>query len=76
MANPTWFDADFYLKGKLDQLNAVDPKGKLNDGKAWSTVNDVRLPSKLPATKATKACTSTSSIMAWTRTSAPWKALM
>lgn len=42
MANPTWFDADFYLKGKLDQLNAVDPKGKLNDGKAWSTVNDVK----------------------------------
>lgn len=42
MANPTWFDADFYLKGKLDQLDAVDPKGKLNDGKAWSTVNDVK----------------------------------
>lgn len=42
MANPTWFDADFYLKGKLDQLKAVDPKGKLNDGKAWSTVDDVK----------------------------------
>mgnify|MGYP004634322217 FL=1 len=42
MANPTWFDATFYLKGKLDQLKAVDPKGKLNDGKAWSTVDDVK----------------------------------
>lgn len=42
MANPTWFNADFYLKGKLDQLNAIDPDGKLNDGKAWSTVNDVK----------------------------------
>ena len=42
MANPTWFDADFYLKGKLDQLKAVDPEGKLNDGKAWSTVDDVK----------------------------------
>ena len=29
MANPTWFNADFYLKGKLDQLKAVDPEGKL-----------------------------------------------
>lgn len=36
MANPTWFDETFYLNGKLAQLNAVDPKGKLNDGKAWS----------------------------------------
>ncbi|WP_303878330.1 hypothetical protein [Desulfovibrio piger] len=42
MANPTWFDADFYLKGKLDQLNAVDPEGKLNDGKAWSSVDGVK----------------------------------
>lgn len=42
MANPTWFDADFYLEGKLAQLKAVDPEGKLNDGKAWSTVDDVK----------------------------------
>ena len=42
MANLTWFDATFYLKGKLDQLKAVDPEGKLNDGKAWSSVNDVK----------------------------------
>lgn len=42
MANPTWFDADYYLKGKLAQLKAVDPQGKLNDGKLWSTVDDVK----------------------------------
>lgn len=42
MANPTWFDETFYLNGKLAQLKAVDPKGKLNDGKAWSTVDDVK----------------------------------
>lgn len=42
MANPTWFNATFYLKGKLDQLKAVDPEGKLNDGKAWSSVDDVK----------------------------------
>lgn len=42
MANPTWFDADYYLKGKLAQLKAVDPQGKLNDGKVWSTVDDVK----------------------------------
>ncbi|WP_304028207.1 hypothetical protein [Desulfovibrio piger] len=36
MANPTWFDETFYLNGKLAQLNAVDPEGKLNDGKAWA----------------------------------------
>lgn len=36
MANPTWFDEAFYLNGKLAQLNAVDPEGKLNDGKAWA----------------------------------------
>lgn len=42
MANPTWFDETFYLNGKLAQLNAVDPKGKLNDGKGWSSVNDVK----------------------------------
>lgn len=42
MANPTWFNADFYLKGKLDQLDAIDPDGKLNDGKHWSTVDDVK----------------------------------
>ncbi|MGF0000004.1 hypothetical protein [Desulfovibrio sp. SGI.133] len=42
MANPTWFDADFYLEGKLAQLKAVDPEGKLNDGKAWSSVDDVK----------------------------------
>lgn len=42
MANPTWFDETFYLNGKLDQLKAVDPKGKLNDGKAWSSVDDVK----------------------------------
>ena len=42
MANPTWFDETFYLNGKLAQLKAVDPEGKLNDGKAWSTVDDVK----------------------------------
>lgn len=42
MANPTWFNADFYLKGKLDQLDAIDPDGKLNDGKPWSTMDDVK----------------------------------
>ena len=42
MANPTWFNATFYLKGKLDQLKAVNPEGKLNDGKAWSSVDDVK----------------------------------
>ena len=42
MANPTWFDETFYLNRKLAQLNAVDPKGKLNDGKAWSSVDDVK----------------------------------
>lgn len=42
MANPTWFDETFYLNRKLDQLQAVDTEGKLNDGKAWSTVNDVK----------------------------------
>lgn len=42
MANPTWFDADFYLEGKLAQLKAVDTEGKLNDGKAWSSVDGVK----------------------------------
>lgn len=42
MANPTWFDETFYLNGKLAQLKAVDPKGKLNDGNAWSSVDDVK----------------------------------
>ena len=42
MANPTWFDETFYLNGKLAQLKAVDPKGKLNDGKVWSSVDDVK----------------------------------
>lgn len=42
MANPTWFDETFYLNGKLAQLKAVDPEGKLNDGKAWSSVDDVK----------------------------------
>lgn len=42
MANPTWFDETFYLNGKLAQLNAVDPEGKLNDGKAWSSVSGVK----------------------------------
>ena len=42
MANPTWFDETFYLNGKLAQLTAVDPEGKLNDGKAWSSVDDVK----------------------------------
>lgn len=42
MANPTWFDETFYLNGKLAQLKAVDPEGKLNDGKVWSSVNDVK----------------------------------
>lgn len=40
MANPTWFDETFYLNGKLAQLKAVDPKGKLNDGRPgrlWMT---------------------------------------
>lgn len=36
MANPTWFNADFYLERKLDQLNAIDP-----DGKQWSS-DDVK----------------------------------
>ena len=42
MANPTWFHADYYLEGKLAQLKAVDPDGKLNDGKVWSSVDDVK----------------------------------
>lgn len=42
MANPTWFDETFYLNGKLAQLKAVDTEGKLNDGKAWSTMDDVK----------------------------------
>lgn len=42
MANPTWFDETFYLNGKLAQLTAVDPEGKLNDGKDWSSVDDVK----------------------------------
>lgn len=42
MANPTWFDETFYLNGKLAQLKAVDPDGKLNDGKGWSSVDDVK----------------------------------
>lgn len=42
MANPTWFDETFYLNGKLAQLQAVDPEGKLNDGKAWSSVSGVK----------------------------------
>lgn len=42
MANPTWFDETFYLNGKLAQLQAVDPEGKLNDGKAWSSVAGVK----------------------------------
>lgn len=42
MANPTWFDETFYLKGKLAQLKAVDPDGKLNGDKAWSTVAEVK----------------------------------
>ena len=42
MANPTWFDETFYLNGKLAQLKAVDPEGKLNDGKAWSSVDGVK----------------------------------
>lgn len=42
MANPTWFDETFYLNGKLAQLKAVDPEGKLNDGKAWSSVAGVK----------------------------------
>lgn len=42
MANPTWFDETFYLNGKLAQLQAVDTEGKLNDGKAWSTMDDVK----------------------------------
>lgn len=42
MANPTWFDETFYLNGKLAQLHDVDTEGKLNDGKAWSTVDDVK----------------------------------
>ena len=41
-SNPTWFDETFYLNGKLAQLKAVDPKGKLNDGKAWSSMDDVK----------------------------------
>ena len=42
MANPTWFDETFYLNGKLAQLKAVDPDGKLNGDKAWSTVDEVK----------------------------------
>ena len=42
MANPTWFDETFYLNGKLAQLKVVDPEGKLNDGKAWSSVAGVK----------------------------------
>lgn len=42
MANPTWFDETFYLNGKLAQLDAVDHDGKLNDGKGWSSVDDVK----------------------------------
>lgn len=42
MANPTWFNANFYLKGKLEQLQAVDTEGKLNGDKAWSTVDEVK----------------------------------
>lgn len=42
MANPTWFNADFYLKGKLEQLQAVDTEGKLNGDKAWSTMDEVK----------------------------------
>lgn len=42
MANPTWFDETFYLNGKLAQLQAVDTEGKLNGGKAWSTMDDVK----------------------------------
>ena len=42
MANPTWFDETFYLNGKLAQLKAVDPEGKLNDGKAWLSVGGVK----------------------------------
>ena len=42
MANPTWFDETFYLEGKLAQLQAVDPDGKLNGDKAWSTVDEVK----------------------------------
>lgn len=42
MANPTWFDETFYLNGKLAQLTAVDPDGKLNGDKAWSTVDEVK----------------------------------
>lgn len=42
MANPTWFDETFYLEGKLAQLKAVDPDGKLNGDKAWSTVDEVK----------------------------------
>lgn len=47
MANPTWFNANYYLKGKLDQLNAIDPDGKLNDGKVWSSVDDVKAALKV-----------------------------
>ena len=42
MANPTWFNANFYLKGKLEQLQTVDTEGKLNGDKAWSTVDEVK----------------------------------
>ena len=42
MANPTWFDETFYLNGKLAQLKAVDPDGKLNGDKAWLTVDEVK----------------------------------
>ena len=42
MANPTWFDETFYLEGKLAQLQAVDPDGKLNGDKTWATVDEVK----------------------------------
>lgn len=42
MVNPTWIDETFYLNGKLAQLKAVDPDGKLNGDKAWSTVDEVK----------------------------------
>ncbi len=42
MANPTWFDETFYLNGKRAQLKAVDPDGKLNGDKVWSTVDKVK----------------------------------
>ena len=42
MANPTWFTAKSYLNNKLEQLQAVDPDGKLNGDKAWATVDEVK----------------------------------